>query len=538
MLDQAAIAQLDDFDGTEGEAKAVTLAPVGPVAQRFVVDKRFVTAIMGPYGSGKTTTCFQKILQATLLQKPDRNGVRRSRGMVVRSTYGQLQTNVMADWFGWFPKTADNWNEKEHKHTLQIEMPGIGMLHIEVLFRAVDQEDKPEKLFKGVNLTWAWLNEVDTLEPKIRSFLIPRLGRYPGKRDGGCAWSGLWCDMNAPDIDNYTYDWLVDKNMGVTEEQEELLRSIFGNQYGIGFHKQPGGLSGQAENLQNLPLGYYERLAAESTANDKLRFVDNEFGATRAGQPVYPEFNNVFHMAPDPLRALEGRKALLAIDGGNTPAGVLLQESDDGQVLVLDEIVILTPDDDEVLHKMGATAFAKHCRDHIDRHWPKLRLQREVIADPAIFDGEAEEKLSWAEEFIDEFKGSIRAAPVVGNRINPRLKAVRDCLTKPVGSKPGLLVSSICKYLRRGFNNGYVFTKRKSSSHEEKTLNDKPAKTKFSHVHDALQYGVLWVKKRGVDHDDADREDRARKHQAKVAVTGYGAPRGASSGRQGYGVSR
>src|SRR3546814_5742951 len=94
MLDAGAINLLGGVDEYDGEARAVTLAPVGPVAQRFLSDRRFITAIMGPYGSGKTTTCFQKILNATLWQRPGRDGVRRSRGMVVRSTYGQLETNV------------------------------------------------------------------------------------------------------------------------------------------------------------------------------------------------------------------------------------------------------------------------------------------------------------------------------------------------------------------------------------------------------------------------------------------------------------
>lgn len=524
MLDAAAINLLGGADEFDGEAKAVTLAPVGPVAQRFLSDRRFVTAIMGPYGSGKTTTCFQKILNATLWQRPGRDGVRRSRGMVVRSTYGQLETNVMADWFGWFPKTQDNWNGKEHKHSLSIDLLIAGKpipLEIEVLFRAVDQEDKPEKLFKGVNLTWGWLNEVDTLHPNIRGFLMPRLGRYPGTREGGCQWSGLWADMNAPDIDNYTYGWLVDGEMGVSEELLEKLRAIYGAQFGIGFHPQPGGLTPEAENLANLQPGYYDRMAATMTTNDKLRFVDNQFGAVRAGQPVYPEWNDKFHAAPEKLRALD-RPAMLAIDGGNTPAAVLLQEDDDGQIRVLDEIVIVTPDDDTVLEKLGATAFAKIVRRHIDQNWPKLRLQREVIADPAIFYGEAEEKLSWAQEFVAEFKGRLRAAPVAGNRINPRLKAVRDCLMQNVGNKPGLWVSPVCRQLRRGFNNGYVFTRQKTTSGVA-TLKDKPDKGPCSHVHDALQYGVLWIRKSGIAADEAEQQERAARRDQRVAHSGFAA---------------
>ena len=36
----------------------------------------------------------------------------------------------------------------------------------------------------------------------------------------------------------------------------------------------------------NLQPGYYERMAATMPANDKRRFVDNEFGAVRSGQPL------------------------------------------------------------------------------------------------------------------------------------------------------------------------------------------------------------------------------------------------------------
>lgn len=527
MLDAAAIDLLGGSDADEGMAKAMTLAPVGPVAQKFLADKRFVTAIMGPYGSGKTTTCFQKILNATLWQRPGRDGVRRSRGMVVRSTYGQLETNVMADWFGWFPKTQDNWNGKEHKHCLEIDLLIAGRpipLSIEVLFRAVDQEDKPEKLFKGVNLTWGWLNEVDTLHPNIRGFLMPRLGRYPGTREGGCQWSGLWADMNAPDIDNYTYGWLVEQDMGVGEEMEEKLRAIYGAQFGIGFWPQPGGLTAEAENLMNLQPGYYERMAATMPANDKRRFVDNEFGAVRSGQPVYPEFNDRFHASPanQPIPAIEGRPAVLALDGGTTPAAVLLQEDDDGQIRVLDEIVIFANDDQTALEKMGPKGFAREARRHLDRIWPKLKLQREIVGDPAMFYGGHDDDLSWAEEFAREFKGKLVPAPVAGNRLTPRLEAVRGCLTQNVGNKPGLWVSSRCRVLRQGFNAAYVFTRVRASSGGGR-WKDEPDKTDHSHVHDALQYGVLWIKKRGVASLEADAAERRDRHAKRVAVSGFAA---------------
>jgi hypothetical protein len=510
------------YDGSEGVARTMVFKPVGPVAQASLNDKTFGVGLMGPYGSAKTTTCMQRVINATLWQRPDKNGVRHSRGMIVRSTYGQLQTNVMEDWFGWFPKTNDNWNGDEMRHDLWMDFPGVGPLHIQALFRACEDEKKAESLFKGVNLTWAWLNEVDTLHPSIRRFLLPRLGRFPGTREGGCAWSGFWADMNAPDIDNWTYDFLVEGNLGVAEELLESFREQYGPLFGIKFYQQPGGLTPEAENLDNLPPGYYERLVMTLSENDKRRFVDNEFGAVRSGQPVYPQFINALHVADGDLLPLPDVEAVLALDGGTTPAAVLLQEDDLGQLRVLDELVLFSNDDDDVLEQLGAADFAKMCRRWLDRKFPKLKISA-VVGDPAMFDGAHGEDKSFAQRFAEGFGQRVRPAPGThGNRLTPRLEAVRDRLRTNVGNRPGILLSQSCKHLRRGFNNGYVFTKRRTSS-GDKDLRETPDKNPWSHVQDALQYGVLWVDRRGSasrDNDDRASAKRARRAGRGGAVTG------------------
>jgi hypothetical protein len=109
----------------EGEASVSTMMPVGPVAEAFKNDRMFISTIMGPYGSGKTTTCFQKIINAALWQAPQADGWRRIRVCVIRATYAQLETNVMADWFAWFPKTADNYNGEKKEHVVRREVPNL-----------------------------------------------------------------------------------------------------------------------------------------------------------------------------------------------------------------------------------------------------------------------------------------------------------------------------------------------------------------------------------------------------------------------------
>jgi hypothetical protein len=72
-------AVLQDFDGSEGNSRTLTFKPVGPVARAFVNDRMFISSIMGPYGSAKTTSGFQKVMNAVAWQNPSpHDGIRGS----------------------------------------------------------------------------------------------------------------------------------------------------------------------------------------------------------------------------------------------------------------------------------------------------------------------------------------------------------------------------------------------------------------------------------------------------------------------------
>jgi hypothetical protein len=491
------------------------------VARGFINDPMFISSIMGPYGSAKTTSCFQKILNSVLWQRPDRNGVRRARWCVIRDTYDQLEKNVMKDWFAWFPKTKENYNGELHTHTLTLDFPGLGICVLEMIFVGIG-EKKAEAVFKGMQLTGLWLNEVDTLSREVLNFGIPRVGRYPMAKDGGCAWSGVISDFNAPDVDNWTYDLLVNKNLGIPEEKMAQLREQYGPNFGINFWQQPGGDTAEAENLANLPAGYYDRLIMSFAGNENKirRFVKNKFGAVQNGQPVYPEFNDEFHTAKEFVQPIEGLPIHIGIDGGSTPAAVFAQLDEMGQVRILGECVVFNPDEEQTLAKLGPKQFGREVREYIDRMWPKAKVG-ELWADPAAFfggsEGEDAEDKAWIDEFAEKFGKKVRPAPgTKGNRLTPRLEAVRDCLTTNVGSKPGLLLSPIARHMRRGFNNGYVIQRVKFSDGSGR-WKDQPNKNDFSHVHDALQYVVLGLKKKGNATDDMDREERGRGRRGNVS---------------------
>jgi hypothetical protein len=485
------------------------MTPVGPVAEAFVSDPRFITAIMGPYGSAKTSSCIRKIFNSPHLQAPGQDGIRRARWCVVRDTYQQLETNVLNSWFTWFPKTKENWNGREMAHRLRFQtIPPEGgapyLIELEMYFRAMGDQ-KAEQVLKGLELTGLWLNEVDTLDKSVLRFGLPRTGRYPAGKWGKCLERQVIADFNAPDIDNWCYDLFVDQNLPIDDETAEGLREALGVRFGIGFHRQPGGRSidPPPENLANLPDGYYQTMMLGLSPGDIRRFVDNEFGAVRNGQPVYPEYNDDFHCAKAPLKAVPGIPVHLGLDGGNTPAIVAGQRLPSGQIRTLRELVVYAPGEDHALQRIGARAFGREAALWWAEHFGRATLGT-IWFDPAIaYGGTETEESAWLRDFKqgwrEEAKANppVKAAPVKGNRLSPRLEAVRSGLVQNAGDgQPGQLISSDCPVLRRGFNNGYVIT-RVALSGGGGRWKDEPEKNDFSHVHDAKQYLDLGLIKRG-----------------------------------------
>jgi hypothetical protein len=282
-------------------------------------------------------------------------------------------------------------------------------------------------VFKGMQLTLLWLNEVDTLARDVLNYGLPRVGRYPAAKDGGCAWSGVIADFNAPDVDNWTYDLLVNKNLGVSPELIEQLREQYGREFGINFHEQPGGRTAEAENTANLPKGYYERLIIGFAGNENKirRFVDNKFGAVNNGQPVYPEFNDAFHVAKGFVQPVAGLPIHIGVDGGSTPAAVFGQEDESGQIRILAECVVFNPDAETQLAKMGPRQFGRMAREYFDRMWPNAKVG-DLWGDPAMFygAGDSGEDLAWAQEFAKRVRqeGAVRA----GNERQPHHATARS----------------------------------------------------------------------------------------------------------------
>lgn len=476
--------------------------PPGPVAARFMQDRRPRTAIMGPMGSGKTTACLMKLLTFAMTQEPAADGVRYTRWGIIRDTYRQVKLTVLKSWHGLIPKDWGQWSgEEPYQHSLMLPLADGTVMNSEFIFMAMG-DNSIEDVAKGFELTGAYLNEADLLSPEVLLWFWGRVGRYPATRLAPPSWSGVLLDFNAPDFDNYLVEEFV-------EDVDEATTA---------FYRQPSGLSSQAENLANLPPDYYARLSKGQPDWWVGRNVYAKFGYSRAGQPVYlAEYNDQVHVAAEAIAPIPGRPIVIGLDAGRTPAAVFLQQDAFGRWLLIDELVCTD---------MGAARFglavgrklAETFGDMVDAAFehrlrqisdlmdapqmghnggPELDFTPvgrtaqgiEIWGDPAAGKAGDQSERSWLEIVGNTLGIQVKPAPVKGNDVTVRLEAVKAPLTTLIDGRPGLILSPACKVLRRGFNDGYRY--KRTLIDGGIRYADKPDKNEWSHPHDALQYALV-----------------------------------------------
>ena len=443
--------------------------PPGPVAAAFINDPSFVRFIMGPQGSGKTGACIFDHLTNAARMPICKDGLRRFRVVAVRNTYGDLSKTIES-WLDWVPKDRGIWtggDSRPASHKLFYEMPDCEGLEFEIRFLAVGDQ-RIENVFRGNEFTAGWLNEADLLAPNVYRFMLGRAGRYPPKRffEPGVTFRRyVTGDFNAPDIDNYLYKELV-------EDRPD----------NVAFFRQPSGRSPLAENIENLPAGYYEeQVKANRNAPWWIRrMVDSEWGYSRDGEPVYPEYHDQVHCAFEPLAIDPDIPLRIGMDAGMHPAAVICQWMPNGQWRIIHEIVP---------GRMGPTAFAKLVRTWLRQNMPNAGLD-EIYCDPSAFDGGDREggDLAWTDTVMNILDEDL--IPTDSNELHPRLDAVRQLLTYMIdGHIPALLLSPACRILRKGFAANYRYKRMRVANVVQYT--DKPDKNDYSHPHDALQYAIL-----------------------------------------------
>ena len=440
--------------------------PPGPVAARFMASTKPVQILNGPIGSGKTTACCIKIVRLATRQKPSSlDGVRKFKVCVVRDTYRQLWKTTLASWFKRFPRSEGTFNGAENapaSHTLNLRLADGTLVHLHVDFLAIG-ENAVEDVLRGYEPTMFYLNESDLLAREVYLYAKGRAGRYPDMSEGGPTWYGILMDCNAPELQSWLY--------------EDIFRSTPAD---VDLFIQPSGFSDEAENTENLPPGYYTNQSEGQPEWYIERMIKNRPGYSRAGKPVFREFEDRVHVAPRPFDPVPGLPVLIGLDAGGSPGAVLVQRLPNGQWRVFDEIATEAGTGPTRFGEILARKLRERCPNRFDvRGW----------ADPSSAygaDRKAGEK-AWIE--IVEAASGIRIDAAPTNALIPRLEAIRRPLTKLIDGKPGLLLSPGCIILREGFNSAYRYKLLRGAQLEQ--YDEEPEKNHpHSDVMDALGYAL------------------------------------------------
>ena len=422
-----------------------------PALWTFHQDDSFVRGVMGPVGSGKSTACCWELFRRLQEQEPGPDGIRRSRWAVVRNTYRELSDTTVKTWLDWFDDVGDFINQ-DMAHRIK-----FADVEAELLFRALDRPADVKKLL-SLELTGAWVNEAREVPRAVIDMLQGRVGRYPSKREGGPTWLGVIMDTNPPDSDHWWYRLFEE----VAPDGWRLFR-------------QPSGRGADAENLENLPDRYYDRLQAGKDDEWIAVYVDGEYGFISEGRPVYPEFRDHLHVAKESIEVLDGTPVVIGIDFGLTPAAVFGQRDVRGRWRWIHELV--TED-------MGAVRFGELLQNEMASRFPACEFQ--VWGDPA---GDQRAQTDETTPFQILRARGIKARPAPSNDFTLRRESVATPLSRLVDGEPGLLISPSCTTLRKAMGGGYCY-KRVQVTGDER-FHDKPDKNQYSHVADAAQYLML-----------------------------------------------
>jgi len=460
----------------------ISYKPGGKTLREFMLSDIFVRGLRGPVGSGKTACCCVEVFRRAMQQAKAPDGKRYSRWAIVRNSYPELRTTTIKTWLDWFPEDQFGkmtWHPTPYCHHIK-----MGELDMEVWFIALDKPDDVKKLL-SLELTGAFINEAREVSKTIIDGITMRVGRYPSRRIGGPSWYGIIMDTNAPDDEHWwpvmagetpIPDYLTEDEARMMVKPEDW---IFFNQPGalkplrkddkiVGYKPNP-----DAENVQNLPPDYYEKIITGKDQSWINVYVLNQLGAIRSGKVIYPNFVKDVHVAKEELEVLDSIPLAIGLDFGLTPCAIICQPLR-GIWRIMREVIG---------NDIGAANFAMTLKAILSTDFPGLSYR--IWGDPTGDNrSQNSEDRNHTPFRIFAARGlSVVAAPTNDPVI--RVESVKQILDRMVVGRPAMVIDPRCRVLIKGFEDSYCYRRLQVSGER---YADEPDKNKFSHVHDALQY--------------------------------------------------
>lgn len=411
--------------------------------------------LFGPLGGGKTTGALMKLLTMAHAQRPNQNGVRKTRWAIVRNTRPQLKDSVLKTVFEWLPPNGKTirWNETNMDLVLDMPLPDGTRVNCEMMFRPLDDERDARRLL-SVEYTGGWLSEFREIPHTLMTDLLSRTGRFPSAIEGGADWYGVFGESNMCVKGSDWYQFLM--------INRPAHCSVF---------IQPSALSPQGENLANLKPDYYTMLLDGKPPNWIQAHITSEFPDSLDGKAVWGNcYDFERHVAKQLLVPMGMAPIIVGVDQGRSPAAVAMQLSPTGRLRILRECYG---------SDMGMDRFAaEHIRPMCSTYFPNLPVL--CVIDPAGCRKTEVSDIS-PKDVLEKMGFKVMAAPT--NDLDRRIGAVERQLML----HNGIEFSPACRQLIAAVAADYRYKTKKNGD-----LEDTPEKRHpVSDLADALQYGTL-----------------------------------------------
>lgn len=369
-------------------------------------------------------------------------------------------------------------------------------LELTVLFISFDHPEDIRKL-KSLEVTGAWLNEASELDEEALTAVSARVGRYPAMDEGGPSWHGIIMDTNSPDDSSWWYRLAeVDKPEGYKFFDQPAALIEVAAKEGAGLSPLDVGASvtylpndgshgiPPAENVDHLPGGfrYYLDLVAAKSRSWVSVYILNQYGSTRSGKVVYPEYLDMLHHSTKTLAPSPGLTLYVGWDFGLNVSCVFAQLTVRGQLRVLREI-----SGEDIGVQRFVRDYFKPC---ITQHYPNYSLA--MTGDPAGAQrSQTTEQTCYS--ILAEEGFPVTSAST--NEFAARREAVVWFLSHLSGEGSAFLLDPSCEMLRKGFLRAYAYRKMQRAASQAYAL--RPEKNEYSHLQDALQYLCLFLRTSG-----------------------------------------
>lgn len=463
----------------------------GPIADGFMRSRAFVQIIIGPVGSAKTMTSLRKLRKIGMSQggRVDARGVtwRRARVGVIRETYPNIEKNTLPSWFRIHAESDGKFTWKNpFTHRLQLILAtdedgkAIDVCDFEIEFRAIGDRSV-EEACRGWEVNAVMIDEADLQPADLLAFLSGRVGRFSELDPSLVVDPSIILSLNAPYVDNWVYSLAYEREFDDLIDPG-LIDALDGRPL-VEVFIQPGGREPNAENIHNLPKGYYAIQAGLNKFRPDYvaRMIDNKPVPMQHGQPVYPQFDYQRHVQP--LEWDKNRMLVIGFDGGLTAAAAAGQRTQSGGLRTLREAVAFL-ESGRTLKKIGPSAFGLLVRSMLNDHFFDIDPDRiRFVGDPSSW--AARDRDSSEHDWILAFQKSL------GHKVHKaktNKEALRhEAIWRAQAEHDGYAVDPSCKHIIRGHLGGYRYREAEMKGGETRGHLE-VADTIFTHVCDAEQY--------------------------------------------------